>query len=168
MPKVLIIMGSDSDLDIMQGAMNALNKLNISYEVRISSAHRVPERTAILAKEADEKGFSVIIAGAGLAAHLPGVLAAYTNIPIIGVPIKGGALNGVDALYSIVQMPKGIPVATVAINGAYNAGILAGQIIALIDNNVAERLKNIRSEMAKEVEEKDKKLSEIGVNKYID
>lgn len=168
MSKVLIIMGSDSDLDIMQGAMNALNNLNISYEVRISSAHRVPEKTAILAKEAEEKGFFVIIAGAGLAAHLPGVLAAYSNIPIIGVPIKSGALNGIDALYSIVQMPKGIPVATVAINGAYNAGILAGQIIALFDKNVAERLRALRSEMAKEVEEKDKKLSDIGVKKYIE
>ncbi len=168
MNKVLIIMGSDSDLDVMQGAMIALKKLNISYEARISSAHRVPEKTAIMAKEAEENGFSVIIAGAGLAAHLPGVLAAYTNLPIIGVPIMGGALNGVDALYSIVQMPKGIPVATVAINGAYNAGILAGQIIALNDKNVAEGLTILRSEMANEVDEKDKKLNEIDALIYIE
>lgn len=168
MNKVLIIMGSDSDLEVMQGAMIALNNLNISYEVRISSAHRVPEKTARLAKEAEENGFSVIIAGAGLAAHLPGVLAAYTNLPVIGVPIKGGALNGVDALYSIVQMPKGIPVATVAINGAYNAGILAGQIIALIDKNVAEGLTILRSEMANQVEEKDNMLNELDAFTYIE
>ena len=158
MSKVLIIMGSDSDLDVMQGAVTALNQLNIAFEVRVSSAHRVPEKTATLAKEAEKNGFAVIIAGAGLAAHLPGVLAAYTNIPVIGVPIKAGALNGVDALYSIVQMPNGIPVATVAINGAYNAGILAGQIIALNDKHISKALAVLRSEMAAEVEEKDKKL----------
>ncbi|MGD9679095.1 MAG: 5-(carboxyamino)imidazole ribonucleotide mutase [Vulcanibacillus sp.] len=168
MASVLIIMGSDSDLEIMQGAMDALNRLDISYEVRISSAHRVPEITANLAKEAEKQGFSVIIAGAGLAAHLPGILAAYTYLPVIGVPIKGGALNGLDALYSIVQMPKGIPVATVAINGAYNAGILAGQIIAIADKNIANKIIKLKEIMAKEVEEKDNKLQEIGVDKYID
>lgn len=160
-------MGSDSDLEIMTGAMNALNQLNIDFETRISSAHRVPERTALLAKEAEQKGFSVIIAGAGLAAHLPGVLAAYTHLPVIGVPIKGGALNGLDALYSIVQMPKGIPVATVAINGAYNAGILAGQIIAISDKEISDRLIQIRRSMAEEVEAKDIRLGNIGVEKYM-
>lgn len=168
MGKVLIIMGSDSDLPVMQGAADALSRLNISYEVRISSAHRVPEKTAKLAKEAEERGFSVIIAGAGMAAHLPGVLAAFTTLPVIGVPIKGGALNGVDALYAIVQMPKGIPVATVAINGAYNAGLLAGQIIGLNDKSVAQALKQMRENMADEVETKDSKLQEIGSEKYIE
>ncbi len=161
-------MGSDSDLPIMQGAISALDKLGIAYEVNISSAHRVPEKTAKLAKEAEEKDFSVIIAGAGMAAHLPGVLAAYTTLPVIGVPIKGGALNGVDALYAIVQMPKGIPVATVAINGAYNAGVLAGQMIGLMDKNVAKEVKKMRASMAEEVEGKDKKLQQIGVEKYIE
>ena len=167
MAKVLIMMGSDSDLPVMQGAMSALDKLGISYEVRISSAHRVPEKTANLAKEAEEKGFSVIIAGAGMAAHLPGVLAAFTTLPVIGVPIKGGALDGIDALYAIVQMPKGIPVATVAINGAYNAGILAAQMMSLADQKIAEALKRVRTEMAEEVEAKDAKLQEIGVEKYL-
>lgn len=167
MARVLIIMGSDSDLSVMQGAMSALDKLGISYEVRISSAHRVPEKTAKLAKEAEEKGFSVIIAGAGMAAHLPGVLAAFTTLPVIGVPIKGGALDGIDALYAIVQMPKGIPVATVAINGAHNAGILAAQMISLADQKIAEALKKLRAGMADEVEAKDAKLQEIGVEKYL-
>lgn len=167
MAKVLIIMGSDSDLQVMQGATKALDKLGISCTVKISSAHRVPEKTAVLAKTAEEKGYSVIIAGAGMAAHLPGVIASYTTIPVIGVPIKGSALNSEDALFSIVQMPKGIPVATVAINGGYNAGILAGQMIALFDNQVLENIKKLREEMAKEVEKKDEKLQEIGIEKYI-
>jgi len=168
MGKVLIIMGSDSDLPVMQGAMNALDKLDIAYEVKIASAHRVPEKTATLAKEAEKRGFSAIIAGAGMAAHLPGVLAAYTNLPVIGVPIKGGALNGVDALYAIVQMPKGIPVATVAINGAYNAGVLAGQIIGLTDQKVAEAVKQMRKSLAEEVQAKDDKLQELGVEQYLE
>lgn len=167
MAKVLIIMGSDSDLQIMQGAVQALNKLGISSDVKISSAHRVPSKTANLAVNAEKEGYSVIIAGAGMAAHLPGVLAAYTTLPVIGVPIKGSALNGEDALFSIVQMPKGIPVATVAINGAYNAGILAGQMIALANQNVSEKVKHLREEMADEVEQKDQKLQDIGIENYL-
>ncbi len=158
MAKVLIVMGSDSDLDEMEEAAAALDKLGVEYEMRISSAHRVPERTAALARDAEKNGFSVIIAGAGLAAHLPGVLASYTTLPVIGVPIKSGALKGLDALYAIVQMPKGIPVATVAIDGAYNAGLLAGQMIALADPSVATKLKELRLEMAAKVEEKDSEL----------
>lgn len=158
MAKVLIVMGSDSDLDVMGGAAEALTKLGIDYEMRISSAHRVPEKTATLAREASANGFSAIIAGAGLAAHLPGVIASFTTLPVIGVPIKGGALKGVDALYAIVQMPKGIPVATVAIGGAYNAGLLAGQMIALSDPAVAAKLSELRQEMADDVEAKDSKL----------
>ncbi len=158
MAKVLIVMGSDSDLDKMEEAAEALDRLGVEYEMRISSAHRVPERTAALARDAEANGFSVIIAGAGLAAHLPGVLASFTTLPVIGVPIKSGALKGLDALYAIVQMPKGIPVATVAIDGAYNAGLLAGQMVALTDPAVATKLKELRLEMAAKVEEKDKKL----------
>lgn len=160
--KVLIVMGSDSDLDVMKGAAEALQSCGITYTMRISSAHRVPERTATLAKQAEEDGYSVIVAGAGLAAHLPGVLASFTTLPVIGVPIKGGALQGVDALYAIVQMPKGIPVATVAINGAYNAGLLAAQMIALYDADVRGRLKELRAQMARDVEEKDRLLQENG------
>lgn len=160
-------MGSDSDLQIMQGAVKALEKLEISCDVKISSAHRVPNKTAKLAMDAEKNGYSVIIAGAGMAAHLPGVLAAFTTLPVIGVPIKGSALNGEDALFSIVQMPKGIPVATVALNGAYNAGILAGQMIGLTDKNVSDKVKELREEMANEVQQKDNKLQEIGIEEYL-
>lgn len=165
--KVLIVMGSDSDLEVMRGATDALQACGIEYEIRVSSAHRVPERTAELAKQAEVQGFSAIIAGAGLAAHLPGVLAAFTHLPVIGVPIKGGALQGVDALYAIVQMPKGIPVATVAINGAYNAGLLAAQMLAPHNQQVREKLISLRAKMAQEVEEKDNKLRQLGIEGYL-
>lgn len=165
--KVLIVMGSDSDLEVMRGAADALQACGIEYEIRVSSAHRVPERTAELAKQAEAHGFSAIIAGAGLAAHLPGVLAAFTHLPVIGVPIKGGALQGVDALYAIVQMPKGIPVATVAINGAYNAGLLAAQMLAPHNQQVREKLISLRAKMAQEVEEKDNKLQQLGIEGYL-
>lgn len=166
-PKVLIVMGSDSDLEVMKGAVDALQRCGVDSEIRIASAHRVPEKTAQLAKTAEEAGFSVIIAGAGLAAHLPGVLAAFTHLPVIGVPIKGGALQGVDALYAIVQMPKGVPVATVAINGAYNAGLLAAQMIALHDEQVRAKLLALRTAMAREVEDKDQKLQQLGIDGYM-
>ncbi len=166
-PKVLIVMGSDSDLEVMKGAADALQYCGVESEIRISSAHRVPERTAQLAKTAEDNGFRVIIAGAGLAAHLPGVLASFTHLPVIGVPIKGGALQGVDALYAIVQMPKGIPVATVAINGAYNAGLLAAQMIALQDEDVRAKLISLRNSMASEVEGKDDKLQQLGIEGYM-
>ncbi|WP_353963308.1 5-(carboxyamino)imidazole ribonucleotide mutase [Tepidibacillus marianensis] len=167
MPKVLIVVGSDSDLLVMKGAIDALIKLEIPYEIRISSAHRVPERTVAIAKEAEKNGVQVIIAGAGMAAHLPGVIAAYTTLPVIGVPIQGGAIQGIDALYAIVQMPKGIPVATVAVNGAFNAGLLAAQMMALADSNIAKKLKEIRQSMANEVEGKDQQLQGLGIEKYI-
>lgn len=167
MQKVLILMGSDSDLTVMKGAADALAECGISYEIRISSAHRTPERTAQIVKEAEAKGVKVIIAGAGLAAHLPGVVAAYTTLPVIGVPIQGGALSGVDALYAIVQMPKGIPVATVAVNGAYNAGLLAAEMLATADQDVKERLVQLRRRMAEEVERKDRSLAELGIENYL-
>jgi len=167
MAKVLIIVGSDSDLPIIKGAVDALEKLGIGYDLKISSAHRVPDKTANLAKTAKDKGFSVIIAGAGMAAHLPGVVAAYSTLPVIGVPIKSGALDGIDALYSIAQMPKGIPVATVAVNGAFNAGILAGQIIGLSDDKVLNALRDFKESMSNDINNKDEKLQKIGLNAYI-
>jgi 5-(carboxyamino)imidazole ribonucleotide mutase len=165
--KVLILMGSDSDLKVMNEAAKALHALEVETEIRISSAHRVPDKTMGLARAAKDNGFGAIIAGAGLAAHLPGVVAACTTLPVIGVPIQGGAISGIDALYAIVQMPKGIPVATVAINGAYNAGLLAAQILATGDDALADRLVQFRETLAAEVEAKDAKLQEIGVESYL-
>jgi len=161
-PRVLIVMGSDSDIPVMDEAAAMLRKFGVPFEMRISSAHRCPDRTAALAAEAEGRGIRVIIAGAGMAAHLAGVMAAGTILPVIGVPIHGGALNGVDALYATVQMPGGIPVATVAIGkaGAKNAGILATQILALSDGTLASRLKEFKESMAREVEEKDRVLQE--------
>jgi 5-(carboxyamino)imidazole ribonucleotide mutase len=159
-PQVIIVMGSDSDLPVMQEAAEMLKKFGVAYEIRISSAHRCPERTAEIAAGAAKRGVKVIIAGAGMAAHLAGVVAAATTLPVIGVPMPGGALNGVDALYSTVQMPAGIPVATVAIGkaGAKNAGILAVQMMALSDSRLAEALVAYKVEMAEEVEKKDAEL----------
>ena len=159
-PKVLIMMGSDSDLPVMQEAADVLKKFGVPHEIRISSAHRSPVRTMALASEAAGRGIRIIIAGAGMAAHLAGVVAAKTTLPVIGVPMPGGALNGVDALYSTVQMPGGIPVATMAIGraGAKNAGIFAVQILALTDTRLGEALAAYRSEMDREVEQKDAAL----------
>ena len=159
-PRVLIVMGSDSDLPIMQEAADILVKFDVPYEIRISSAHRSPVRTMTLASEAAGRGIQVIIAGAGMAAHLAGVVAAKTILPVIGVPMPGGALNGVDALYSTVQMPGGIPVATMAIGkaGAKNAGIFAVQILALNDERLAKELNYYRAAMDKDVEAKDAAL----------
>lgn len=165
--KVLIIMGSDSDLPVMQNAAKVLDELNVGYEVRISSAHRAPEKTADLAKNAKTRGFGAIIAGAGGAAHLAGVIAAETTLPVIAVPIKSGALVGFDALLAMVQMPAGIPVATVAIDGARNAGILAAQILATADEALAERLVTFKTDMLAGVEKKDAKLQELGVDGYL-
>ncbi len=166
-PLVGIVMGSDSDLPIMRGAAKMLDKLGIAYEVIISSAHRVPEETADYARNAHRRGLKVLIAGAGLAAHLPGVIAALTPLPVIGVPIKSGALNGVDALYAIVQMPPGIPVATVAVDGAKNAGILAAQIISTSDETVQKKILEYKEEMAREVKKKAAKLNELGIDGYL-
>ena len=166
-PRVGIVMGSDSDLPIMKASADVLDKFGIPYEVIISSAHRVPEKTTAYAGSAEERGLAVIIAAAGSAAHLPGVIAALTPLPVIGVPIESGSLKGLDALYAIVQMPSGIPVATVAINGAQNAGILAAQIIGATDPEVRTRIKAYKADLAKQVESKNKRLSEIGIDEYL-
>ncbi len=163
-PQVLIVMGSESDLPVMEEAAKVLAEFGVPYELRISSAHRSPKRTAALAAEAAGCGVRMIIAGAGMAAHLAGVVAAETILPVIGVPIGGGALNGVDALYSTVQMPGGIPVAAMSIGkaGARNAGILAVQILALGDPALTGQLTAFREAMAREVEAKDLKLQTGG------
>jgi len=158
--KILVVMGSDSDFPVMESCFKILNKFEIPYEAKICSAHRSPFQAAELASSAREKGFGVIIAAAGLAAHLPGVLAAYTILPVIGVPCKGGALQGVDALYAIVQMPTGIPVATVAIDGAANAAILAVQILALGSETLSEKLVIYKEELEASVEQRNERLAE--------
>ena len=156
MKKVAVIMGSDSDLGVMREAAETLKSLKIPFEVRVLSAHRTPKAAMEFAEEAENAGFGVFIAGAGKAAHLAGALAANTTLPVIGVPIRGSALDGMDALLSTVQMPSGIPVATVAINGAKNAALLAAQMLALQDQPLGERLKALREEMRLSAEEKDR------------
>lgn len=159
-PQVSIVMGSDSDLEIMREAGKALDDFGIAYEMDVTSAHRSPDRTAKFAREAAANGIRVIIAGAGGAAHLAGVIAAHTTLPVIGVPIPSTSLNGMDSLLATVQMPAGIPVATVAIGkpGATNAGILAAQMIALADAAIAKKLDAHKEKLARGVEEKSKKL----------
>lgn len=157
-PIVGILMGSDSDLAVMDKAAEVLKELNIPYEIDISSAHRLPDKTAEYAKTARERGIEVIIAGAGMAAHLAGVIAAHTTLPVIGVPIKSGALNGVDSLYSTVQMPPGIPVATVAIDGSKNAAYLACSILSIKYPEIAEKLEAFRERTKKSLLEKSEKL----------
>lgn len=168
MTKVSVIMGSDSDLKIMQDCLAALEKFDIAYEVLISSAHRLPDETAEIAKGAAARGINVIIAGAGMAAHLAGVIAALTPLPVIAVPLSGSALSGVDALYAMVQMPRGIPVATVAVDGAFNAGVLAAQIIGVGDAAVQEKLVAYKDELAAQVKKKNKKLQEVGYRRYLE
>ncbi len=165
--QVGIIMGSDSDLVVMKEAAEMLEELGISYECTIVSAHRTPQRMYDYAEAAEESGIKVVIAGAGGAAHLPGMVAAITSLPVIGVPIKSRSLEGIDSLYSIVQMPPGVPVATVAINGGKNAGILAAQIIALGDEAVKDRLKKYKASLTNMVEKKAAKLEEIGYSDYL-
>ena len=167
-PKVGIVMGSDSDLSVMKEAADILDELGILWEAVISSAHRVPDKTAAYAREAAGRGLAVLSAGAGSPPHLPGVIAAYTPLPVIGVPIKSGALNGIDALYAIVQMPSGVPVATVAINGARNAGILAAQIIGATDPEVRSRVAAYKERLAKQVMAKDDDLSKLGIKGYLE
>jgi phosphoribosylamine--glycine ligase len=158
--QVGIVMGSDSDLPVMQAAADFLHSMDIPYEMTVSSAHRTPEAAGDYAQTAKSRGLQVIIAGAGMAAHLAGVLAAHTNIPIIGVPIDASSLNGLDALLSTVQMPPGVPVATMGIGkaGAKNAGVLTARILALNDKKIAAKLDAFKKEMAKQVEAKNKKL----------
>ena len=161
MKKVAIVMGSDSDLPIMQKAVDMLKKLEIEFEVRVLSAHRTPEASAKFAREAETNGFGVIICAAGKAAHLAGAFAANTTLPVIGVPVKSSTLDGLDALLSTVQMPSGMPVATVAIDGAENAAILAGQIISLTDAGLAKRISDMRAANTEKVLEKDRKIREM-------
>jgi 5-(carboxyamino)imidazole ribonucleotide mutase len=159
-PVVSIVMGSDSDLDTMREAANALEGFGIPYEIDVTSAHRSPDRTADYARNAASRGIRVIIAGAGGAAHLAGVIASHTTLPVIGVPISATSLNGIDSLLATVQMPAGIPVATVAIGkpGATNAGVLAAQILGVADSAISQKLAAHKEKLAKGVEEKSRKL----------
>ena len=167
-PVVGIIMGSDSDLPVMKKAAEMLDQLKVPYELTIVSAHRTPDRLTDYAKSAAGKGLKVIIAGAGGSAHLPGMVAAQTVLPVIGVPVQTKALGGVDSLYSIVQMPPGIPVATVAINGALNAGLLAAKILAASDEALASRVEAYSLELKEMVECKAEKLETVGYEKYLE
>ena len=158
MKKVAVIMGSDSDLSAVSGAIKQLKAFDIPFEAHVISAHRTPYDAEKFAKTARDNGFGVIIAAAGKAAHLGGVIAAYTTLPVIGLPIKSSTLDGLDSLLSIVQMPSGVPVATVAIGGAQNAAILAAQILGVADNKIAEKLLVFKSDMADKVRAKDAAL----------
>lgn len=160
MKKVAVIMGSDSDFGVVSAAVKQLNELNIPVETHVMSAHRTPEEAHQFSKNAKANGFGVIIAAAGMAAHLAGVMAAGTTVPVIGIPVKGPCFDGMDALLATVQMPSGIPVATVAVNGAKNAAILAAQMLAIGDDELGAKLDAMRADMAKTIGEKDKALQE--------
>ena len=166
--KVGIVMGSDSDMPVMAKAADILEELGIPYEMTVISAHREPDVFFEYAKGAEEKGFQVIIAGAGMAAHLPGMCAAIFPMPVIGIPMHTTSLGGRDSLYSIVQMPSGIPVATVAINGGANAGLLAAKILATSDPELLQKLKDYSKTLKEQVEAKDAKLQEIGYKAYLE
>ncbi|MBE5962483.1 MAG: 5-(carboxyamino)imidazole ribonucleotide mutase [Lachnospiraceae bacterium] len=167
MAKVGIVMGSDSDLPVMSKAAEMLERFGIDYEMTVISAHRMPDIFFDYAKTAEEKGFQVIIAGAGGAAHLPGMAAAIFPLPVIGVPIHSKALSGVDSLYSIVQMPAGIPVATVAIDGGANAGILAAKMLAVADPEILAKLKAYKEELKDGVVAKKERLEKVGYKEYM-
>ncbi|MBR6344285.1 MAG: 5-(carboxyamino)imidazole ribonucleotide mutase [Lachnospiraceae bacterium] len=166
MATVSIVMGSDSDMPVMKKAADVLAELGISFEMRIISAHREPDEFFEYAKTAEERGVKVIIAGAGMAAHLPGMCAAIFPMPVIGIPMHTTSLGGRDSLYSIVQMPSGIPVATVAINGGANAGLLAAKILSVSDESLLAKLKDYSKKQKEAVIAKDKKLSEVGYANY--
>ncbi len=168
-PKVGIIMGSDSDLPIMTEAANALSEFNIPFEIKIVSAHRTPYELFQYAESAVSNGIRVIISGAGGAAHLPGMVASLTPLPVIGVPIRSptNPTNGIDSLYSIVQMPPGVPVATVSINGARNAGILACSILSITDPVLIDRIRQFKENLREEIKLKNKKLDELGHDRYL-
>ena len=166
MAKVGIVMGSDSDMPVMSKAADILEQLGIDFEMKIISAHREPDVFFEYARSAEEKGFKVIIAGAGMAAHLPGMCAAIFPMPVIGIPMHTTSLGGQDSLYSIVQMPSGIPVATVAINGGANAGILAAKILAVSDPELLAKGKDYARELKEQVQKKDAKLQEKGYKEY--
>ena len=164
---VSVVMGSDSDLPVMEGAVRILEEFGVGFEVLIASAHRSPEATVKFAKGAEKRGIKVIVAGAGGAAHLPGVIAAMTSLPVIGIPIKSQALSGIDSLYSIVQMPSGVPVATVGINGAKNAAILAVEMLGISDIKLRKAVKVYKKKLRAGVAEKQKRLDRLGVEKYL-
>jgi 5-(carboxyamino)imidazole ribonucleotide mutase len=157
-PKVAVIMGSDSDLPVVRKTIDILKAFEVDFEVNVISAHRTPDRAAEYARNAESSGFEVIIAAAGKAAHLPGVLAAFTTLPVIGIPIKSSTLDGLDSLLSIVQMPSGIPVATVAVDGAENAGLLAVQILSVKYDFLRDKLKAHKEKMRQDVANKDEKI----------
>jgi len=167
-PLVGIIMGSDSDLPVMSAAAQICEELGIDFELDIVSAHRTPEKLIEYSKSAENRGLKVIIAGAGGAAHLPGMVASQTVLPVVGVPVKSSSLNGMDSLLSIVQMPSGVPVATVAINGAKNAGILAAQIIGSGDSSLREKVTAYKTKMRNEVELKVEKLKKVAYKQYLE
>ena len=166
MAEVGIVMGSDSDMPVMAKAAEILDRFGISYEMNIISAHREPDVFYEYASTAEERGFKVIIAGAGMAAHLPGMCAAIFPLPVIGIPMHTSSLGGRDSLYSIVQMPSGIPVATVAINGGANAGLLAVKMLAVSDKQLLEKLKEYSAQLKKQVQEKDARLQNVGYRAY--
>ncbi|MBQ8261479.1 MAG: 5-(carboxyamino)imidazole ribonucleotide mutase [Lachnospiraceae bacterium] len=166
MAQVGIVMGSDSDMPVMKKAAEILEELGISFDMRIISAHREPDEFFEYAKTAEERGYKVIIAGAGMAAHLPGMCAAIFPMPVIGIPMHTTSLGGRDSLYSIVQMPSGIPVATVAINGGANAGLLAAKILATSDEALLAKLKDYSKNLKEAVQKKDDKLQEVGYQNY--
>ena len=158
MKKVAIIMGSDSDWPVVKGACTVLKDFSVPYEAHILSAHRTPEAAAAFARSARAEGYGVILCAAGMAAHLAGAFAANTTLPVVGIPMKGGAMDGLDALLATVQMPSGIPVATVAINGAKNAAVLAAQILSVSDDVLAAKLDAAREKMAEQIAAKEAKL----------
>ena len=166
MARVGIVMGSDSDMPVMSKAADILEQLGVDYEMTIISAHREPDVFFEYAKTAESRGFKVIISGAGMAAHLPGMCAAIFPMPVIGIPMHTTSLGGRDSLYSIVQMPSGIPVATVAINGGLNAGLLAAKILAVSDSGLLERLKAYSESLKEQVEKKAERLAEVGYKNY--
>ncbi len=166
-PLVGVVMGSDSDLPVVKLALDVLDEFGVSYEARILSAHRIPDVLAEWARGAEARGLRVIIAAAGGAAHLPGLVAAHTALPVIGVPIKGRTLDGMDALLAIVQMPPGVPVAAVAIDGARNAALLAVQVLAAADPELRRRFAEFKAEQARAVAEKDARLRELGAHRYL-
>jgi len=160
--KVLILLGSDSDMPVMEDGLKLLAEMEVQFKVDISSAHRHPERTASYARGARDEGFEVIIAAAGLAAHLPGVIASHTTLPVIGIPLKGGSLLGMDALLSMVQMPKGVPVATVGIDASRNACILACEILSIKYEGIRRKLEEMKEGMRREIDEKSRKMQSEG------
>lgn len=166
-PLVGIVMGSDSDLPVVSKAIGVLEDLGIAFEVNILSAHRTPDEAVAWVRAAKDRGIKVIIAAAGLAAHLPGVLASHTTLPVIGLPIAGGPLQGVDALYSIVQMPGGIPVAAVGLSNGKNAGLIAAQILAAFDEELQTKIVKYRQEQADEVLSKQRRLQQVGWQQYL-